>query len=78
MSSGEQCRSKSSSALACPTGARTRGATAATDGSAKCASRGANQPALTSTSASRKATIGVAAARQPSLRAAAGPRATWR
>ena len=78
MSNGEQCRSKRSSVLRGAAGARTRGATAATVGSAKCASRGVSQSGVTSTSASRNATTAVSVARHPSLRAAAGPRALSR
>lgn len=78
MSSGEQCCSKRSSVLPSADRARTRGATAATAGSAKCARSGANHPAATSMSASRNTTSGVLVTRQDSLRAAAGPRATSR
>ena len=56
-----------------------RGATSATSGSLKCPSITSSQPGRGTTSESRNATNSVVAARNPALRAAAGPRETsWR
>ena len=74
MSSADRQRSYRGSRAAEFVRGRIRGATAATRGSSKCATRGASHPGVTAQSASTNATIGALVMESPVLRAAAGPR----